>query len=630
MDKNGARRNGAHTNDSHANGSRKNGVHHKGTGKNGRTPAYDESKIKTLSSLEHIRLRTGMYIGRLGSGSDPDDGIYILLKELVDNAVDEYIMGYGKHIDIKIQDDVVSVRDYGRGIPLGKLVECVSVINTGAKYNDDVFQFSVGLNGVGTKAVNALSSRFEVAAYREGKFARAQFEQGVLKKQDKGRCAGEADGTFVEFQADPEIFAEYAFNHEYVEQRMWNYACLNSGLRLVFNGQKFESRQGLLDLLQREVGEAVVYEPAYYKSQHLEFAFTHTPHYGETYFSFVNGQYTSDGGTHQSAFREGVLKGTNEFFRKNFNGLDVREGISGAVAIKIKEPVFESQTKNKLGNTDIRGWIVGEVKEAVVDFLHKNEAAAQKLENRIVQNEKLRNELNAVKKEAKEAARRIEIKIPNLKDCKYHLQDKKHGEESLIFITEGQSAAGSIVSSRDVNTQAIFTLKGKPQNVFGKTKAEIYKNEELYNMMMALGVEDEVENLRYNRVIIATDADVDGFHIRNLLLTFFLNYFEELVGAGHIYILETPLFRVRNKSETWYCYSEAERNKAQRKLKSPEVTRFKGLGEISPGEFGQFINADMRLVKVDVRSMAAVPDTLSFYMGKNTPDRRDYIMENLV
>jgi len=539
-------------------------------------------------------------------------------------------MGYGKQIDIKIRDDVVSVRDYGRGIPLGKLVECVSVINTGAKYNDDVFQFSVGLNGVGTKAVNALSSRFEVTAYRDGKFARAQFEQGVLKKQDKGGGAGEADGTFVEFQADPEIFAEFSFNYEYVEQRMWNYACLNSGLKLVFNGQKFESRQGLLDLLQREVGEAVVYEPAYYKSQHLEFAFTHTPHYGETYFSFVNGQYTSDGGTHQSAFREGVLKGTNEFFRKNFNGVDVREGISGAVAIKIKEPVFESQTKNKLGNTDIRGWIVGEVKEAVVDFLHKNEAAAQKLENRIVQNEKLRNELNAVKKEAKEAARRIEIKIPNLKDCKYHLQDKKHGEESVIFITEGQSAAGSIVSSRDVNTQAIFTLKGKPQNVFGKTKAEIYKNEELYNMMMALGVEDEVENLRYNRVIIATDADVDGFHIRNLLMTFFLNYFEELVGAGHIYILETPLFRVRNKSETWYCYSEAERNKAQRKLKSPEVTRFKGLGEISPKEFGQFINADMRLVKVDVRSMATVPGTLSFYMGKNTPDRRDYIMENLI
>ena len=620
MDKNGARHNGAH----------KNGMRHNGTAKNGRTPAYDESKIKTLSSLEHIRLRTGMYIGRMGSGADPDDGIYILLKELVDNAVDEYIMGYGKQIDIKIQDDVVSVRDYGRGIPLGKLVECVSVINTGAKYNDDVFQFSVGLNGVGTKAVNALSSRFEVVAYRDGKFARAQFEQGVLKKQGKGSSAGEADGTFVEFQADPEIFAEFAFNHEYVEQRMWNYACLNSGLKLVFNGQKFESRQGLLDLLQREVGEAVVYEPAYYKSQHLEFAFTHTPHYGETYFSFVNGQYTSDGGTHQSAFREGVLKGTNEFFRKNFNGVDVREGISGAAAIKIKEPVFESQTKNKLGNTDIRGWIVGEVKEAVVDFLHKHEAAAQKLENRIVQNEKLRNELNAVKKEAKEAARRIEIKIPNLKDCKYHLQDKKHGEESVIFITEGQSAAGSIVSSRDVNTQAIFTLKGKPQNVFGKTKAEIYKNEELYNLMMALGVEDEVENLRYNRVIIATDADVDGFHIRNLLMTFFLNYFEELIGAGHIYILETPLFRVRNKSETWYCYSEAERNKAQRKLKSPEVTRFKGLGEISPREFGQFINADMRLVKVDVRSMATVPGILSFYMGKNTPDRRDYIMENLI
>ncbi len=607
----------------------KNGAHKNGSS-NGQAPVYDESKIKTLSSLEHIRLRTGMYIGRLGTGSDPDDGVYILLKELVDNAVDEFIMGYGKRIDLAVKDDLVTVRDYGRGIPLGKVVDCVSIINTGAKYNDDVFQFSVGLNGVGTKAVNALSIHFKVVAYRQGKYAEARFEQGVLKQQQKGRNASEPDGTCVEFRADPEIFGEYGFNHEYIQQRMWNYACLNSGLQLVFNGQRFESRKGLLDLLRREVGQVVVYEPAYYKSQYLEFAFTHTPHYGETYFSFVNGQYTSDGGSHQSAFREGVLKGVNEFFRKNFNGVDVREGISAAVAVKLKEPVFESQTKNKLGNTDIRGWIVAEVKEAVVDFLHKNSEAAQNLENRIVQNEKLRKELNAVKKEAKEAARRIEIKIPNLKDCKYHLQDKKHGEESTIFITEGQSAAGSIVSARDVDTQAIFTLKGKPQNVFGKTKIEIYKNEELYNMMMALGVEDEVENLRYNRVVIATDADVDGLHIRNLLMTFFLNYFEELVGAGHVYILETPLFRVRNKSQTWYCYSEAERNEALRKVKNPEVTRFKGLGEISPAEFGQFINGDMRLVKVNIRSMATVPGTLEFYMGKNTPERRDYIMENLV
>ena len=620
MNRNGARKNGVH----------KNGAHKNGAHKNGGTPVYDESKIKTLSSLEHIRLRTGMYIGRLGNGSDPDDGIYVLLKELVDNAVDEFIMGHGKRIDANIGEDMVAVRDFGRGIPLGKLVDCVSIINTGAKYNDDVFQFSVGLNGVGTKAVNALSEHFKVVAFRAGKYAEAAFERGVLVQQKKGRSADEPDGTYVEFRPDPKIFGDCAFNFEYVEQRMWNYACLNSGLQLVFNGQKFASRQGLLDLLQREVGENVVYEPAYYKSQYLEFAFTHTPHYGETYFSFVNGQHTSDGGSHQSAFREGILKGVNEFFRKNFNGVDVREGTSGAVAVKLREPVFEAQTKNKLGNTDIRGWVVAETKEAVVDFLHKNPGAAQKLENRIVQNEKLRKELNAVKKEAKEAARRIEIKIPNLKDCKYHLQDKKQGEESTVFITEGQSAAGSIVSARDVNTQAIFTLKGKPQNVFGRGKADIYKNEELYNMMMALGIEDEVENLRYNRVVIATDADVDGFHIRNLLMTFFLNYFEELVGAGHVYILETPLFRVRNKLETRYCYTEAERNKALKKIANPEITRFKGLGEISPKEFGQFIGADIRLLKVNFRSMSTVPETLEFYMGKNTPERRDYIMENLV
>ncbi len=629
-----ARKNGAPGNGSHKNGSAQNGRHRNGASGNGRDGArshgYDESKIKTLSSLEHIRLRTGMYIGRLGSGTDADDGIYVLLKEVVDNAVDEFIMGHGRKIDVTIDGDWVAVRDYGRGIPLGKIVDCVSVINTGAKYNDEVFQFSVGLNGVGTKAVNALSADFRVIAYRDGKFARAEFERGVLKSQKKGKAPDEPDGTFVEFTPDREIFDEFAYNHEYVEQRMWNYACLNSGLELCFNGEIFASKQGLLDLLRREVGEAVAYEPAYHKSQYLEFAFTHTPHYGETYFSFVNGQYTSDGGSHLSAFREGILKGANEFYRKSFNGQDVREGISGSVAVKLKEPVFESQTKNKLGNTDVRGWMVAEVKEAVVDYLHKNREVAVQLEDRIVQNEKLRKELNAVKKEAKEAARRIEIKIPNLKDCKYHKGDKKHGEESTIFITEGQSAAGSIVSARDVNTQAIFTMKGKPLNVFGKSKADIYKNEELYNMMMALGVEDGVEGLRYNRVVIATDADVDGFHIRNLLMTFFLNYFEELVSAGHIYILETPLFRVRNKKETRYCYSESERNAALKKVKNPEVTRFKGLGEISPKEFGQFIGADMRLVKVGVRSMAAVPNTLEFYMGKNTPERREYIMENLV
>lgn len=589
---------------------------------------YDESKIKTLSSLEHIRLRTGMYIGRLGDGSNHDDGIYILLKEVVDNAVDEFIMGFGKRVDINIEERTVSIRDYGRGIPLGKVIDCVSTINTGAKYNDDVFQFSVGLNGVGTKAVNALSSRFRVTSFRDGHFFEALFERGALKAKKKGTLK-EADGTLVEFLPDEEVFGEYTFNYEYVEKRLWNYAYLNAGLRLYLGNQKIESKNGLLDLLLGEVGEKTLYPIAYFKGKQLEFAFTHTQTYGETYFSFVNGQHTSDGGTHQSAFREGILKGVNEFYKKNYNSQDVREGINGAIAIKLKNPIFESQTKNKLGNTEIRGWVVSEVKSAVVDFLHKNIEVARLLESKVVQNQKLRTELNAVKKEAKEAAKRIEIKIPNLRDCKYHLHDGKKGENSTIFLTEGMSAGGSIISSRDVLTQAIFTLKGKPQNVFGKNRAAIYQNEELYNMMMALGIEEEIENLRYNRIVLATDADVDGFHIRNLLMTFFLNYFEELVVAGHVFILETPLFRVRNKKETRYCYSEKERDKNCREFRDPEVTRFKGLGEISPKEFGQFIGADMRLVEVNIKSVKNIPETLDFYMGKNTPDRREYIMGNL-
>lgn len=598
-------------------------------GKSNGAHNYDESKIKTLSSLEHIRLRTGMYIGRLGSGADPDDGIYVLLKEVVDNAVDEFISGFGTKIDVTIKANHVSVRDYGRGVPLGKIVECVSVINTGAKYNDDVFQFSVGLNGVGSKAVNALSTDFRVVAYRDGKYAEARFTRGKLIGEKKGRTR-EPDGSLFEFTPDPEIFEEYDYNFEYVERRMWNYACLNSGLTLVFNKQKFVSRRGLLDFLSREVDDSALYEPAYYKGQYLEFAFTHTSNYGENYFSFVNGQYTIDGGTHQSAFREGILKGVNEFYKKNYSGVDVRESINGAVAVKLKEPVFESQTKNKLGNTEVRSWIVAETRSAVVDFLHKNTTAAQKLQEKINHNERLRRELNDVKKKAKEVARKVAIKIPHFKDCKYHKGDKKRGDESTIFITEGPSAAGSMVAARDVETQAIFGLKGVPLNVFGKTKAAIYKNEELYNLMTALGIEDSVENLRFNNVVIATDADYDGFHIRNLLMTFFLNYFEELVTSGHVYILETPIFRVRNSRETRYCYSEKERNQAVADLRNPEVTRFKGLGEISPGEFGQFIGEDMRLIKVGVRALAEVSTTLEFYMGKNTPDRRDYIVEHLI
>ncbi len=595
-----------------------------------KTQEYDESKIKTLSSLEHIRLRSGMYIGRIGNGDNQDDGIYILVKEVIDNSIDEFIMGHGKVIVLDISGNLVKIRDYGRGIPLGKVLDCVSMINTGAKYNDDVFQFSVGLNGVGTKAVNALSSHFRVVSIRDEKFTEVIFEKGILKSQKNGTKKGEKNGTYVEFTPDAEIFGKYEYNHEFLEQRLWNYAYLNRGLTLQFGKQKFHSDKGLYDLLNAEVGDDVYYDIAYHIAEKIEFAFTHTKTYGETFFSFVNGQFTSDGGTHLSAFREGLLKGVNEFYRKNFSGQDVREGIAGAIAIKLKDPVFESQTKNKLGNTEIRGWIVNEVKSGVIDFLHKNREAAKSLEERIEYNEKLRKELNVVRKEAKEAAKKIALKIPNLKDCKYHLEDAKKGELTTIFLTEGQSATGSMVASRDVFTQAIFSLRGKPLNMYGKKKTEIYKNEELYNLMMALGIENDVEGLRYARIVLATDADNDGFHIRNILLTFFLNYFEELVVSERIFILETPLFRVRNKKETIYCYNIAERDGAVKALSGAEVTRFKGLGEISPNEFGQFIGVDMRLVKVNVKSLKTVPEILEFYMGKNTPERRYYIMENLI
>ena len=598
----------------------------------GSSPVYDESKIKTLSSLEHIRLRTGMYIGRLGDGSNPDDGIYVLLKEVIDNGIDEFIMGNGNLIEIAVKDGMVKVRDYGRGIPLGKLVECVSVINTGAKYNDDVFQFSVGLNGVGTKAVNALSVHFRVVAVRGGEYAEAVFERGKLKSERKGKLKDkQKDGTYVEFTPDPEIFTAYQFNLEFIEKRIQNYAYLNTGLTLSFNGKQYLSKRGLFDLLYEETGDDCLYPMGYYKGEHIEFAFTHTNNYGEEYFSFVNGQFTSDGGTHLSAFKEGFLKGIQTYFKKDYRSEDIREGSTAVVAVKLKNPVFESQTKNKLGNSDIRAWIVQEVRDAVEDWLHKNSEAGKKLEQKILSNESLRTELNAVKKEAREAAKKITLKIPKLKDCKYHLEDGIYGAESTIFITEGDSAAGSIVSSRDVMTQAIFALRGKVENMYGKKRAAIYKNEELYNMMMALGIENDVDGLRYAKIVIATDADFDGFHIRNLLLTFFLSYFEELVTAGHIFILETPLFRVRTKKETRYCYTEKERDEATTALGGQsEVTRFKGLGEISPKEFGQFIGDDIRLVPVSINTLKAVPQVLNFYMGKNTPERRDYIMKNLI
>jgi topoisomerase-4 subunit B len=611
--------------------------------KNSAAPVYDESKIKTLSSLEHIRLRTGMYIGRLGDGSNPYDGIYVLLKEVIDNGVDEFIMGNGKLIDVSVKDidktgaASVKVRDFGRGIPLGKLVECVSIINTGGKFNDEVFQFSVGLNGVGTKAVNALSVHFRVVALRNGEFAEAVFERGKLKSERKGKLKEKLkDGTMVEFTPDPEIFKNYSFNPEFIEKRMQDYAYLNAGLTLSFNGKKFVSTRGLYDLLREETGDDCLYPLGYYRGAHssngqLEIAFTHTNNYGEEYFSYVNGQNTSDGGTHLSAFKEGFLKGIQTFYKKDYRSEDVREGTTAAIAIKLKNPVFESQTKNKLGNSDIRAWVVQEVRNAVEDWLHKNAEAGKKLEQKIIANESLRTELNAVKKEAREAAKKIALKIPKLKDCKYHIEDGEDGELSTIFITEGDSAAGSIVSSRDVMTQAIFALRGKVENVYGKKRAAIYKNEELFNMMMALGIEQDVEGLRYNRIVIATDADFDGFHIRNLLLTFFLSYFEELVTAGHVFILETPLFRVRTKKETRYCYTERERDEASAALGSQsEITRFKGLGEISPKEFGQFIGEDMRLVPVSVNTLKQVPQVLNFYMGKNTPERRDYIMKNLI
>lgn len=607
---------------------------------NASTHNYDESKIKTLSSLEHIRKRPGMYIGRLGDGSNQDDGIYILLKEVVDNSVDEFIMGAGKRINITIEESGwVRVRDFGRGIPLGKIVDCVSTINTGAKYNTDVFQFSVGLNGVGTKAVNALSSQFRVTAFRDGRFAAAEFARGILDATTEGETS-EKNGTLIEFLADGELFPGFCFDPKYVERRMWRYAYLNAGLKLYLNKTLFHSSNGLLDLLAKELDNDNIYTPIYYKDSTLEFAFSHVDAYGENYFTFVNGTYTSEGGTHLSAFREGILKGINEFSNKKFINTDVRDGIVGTLAIKIKDPVFESQTKNKLGNTEVRSWIVNKVKDAVSSTLYKDTAMAELLIDKILRNESVRKELQSVRKEARAKARKVAFKIPQLKDCKYHPTKEKpsrEGEENMIFITEGQSAAGSIVSSRDPLTQAVFSLKGKPMNVLGQKLALIYKNEEMYSLMQALNIEESISGLRYDKVILATDADVDGLHIRNLLLTFFLHYFEPLVKLGHVHILETPIFRVRNKQETIYCYSEQEKIIATRKLhgkgarqQTVETTRFKGLGEISPKEFKQFIGPDIRLRSVTLDSLSEVTKVLSFYMGKNTPERKQYIMDNLV
>jgi len=597
---------------------------------------YDETNIKTLSALEHIRLRPGMYIGRLGDGSNVNDGIYVLLKEVIDNSIDEFIMGMGSRIVVTVLGSDVSVRDYGRGIPLGKVVECVSVINTGAKYDSEAFQFSVGLNGVGTKAVNALSSKFRVTSYRKGEYASASFERGKQVGRTKRGSTAEPDGTLVEFTPDEEIFPGFAYNDDFVKDRLWNYAYLNTGLTIEYNKKSIKSQHGLLDLLGKNVGTEGAYPIIHYKSMKLEFAFTHTGSYGESYFSYVNGQHTSDGGTHLAAFKEGLLKGVNEYYKKAWAAPDIRDGISAAVAVKVQSPVFESQTKNKLGNTEVRGWIVNEVKEAVVDALMKNSQTAQALLKKITDNERIHKEESAVRNGAREMAKKVAIHIDKLRDCKYHLNSypKSHEEEaqgSMIFLTEGDSASGTITSTRNVATQAVFGLRGKPKNVIGQTRKVIYDNAELYNIMVALGLENgDMENLRYGKVVIATDADFDGFHIRILLMTYFITFFEELVTSGRLYILDTPLFRVRNKKVNVYCYSEKERDEAMKQIQGAEVTRFKGLGEIDKKEFGQFIGEDIKLVPVTIESLAEARKKMEYYMGNNTPERKEYIMENLV
>ena len=593
---------------------------------------YDESKIKTLSSLEHIRLRTGMYIGRTGTGTHYDDGIYVLVKEVVDNAIDEFIMGHGRKVDITLVDRLVAVRDYGRGIPLGKVVDCVSKINTGAKYNDDVFQFSVGLNGVGTKAVNALSSHFLVRSHRDGKYVEARFSQGKIEGQKRGKAPDEKDGTYIEFTPDPDIFGEFEFINDHLTRRLRLYSHLNAGLAMVFNGEKYVSENGLLDLIREETQFEKLYTPFHHRDKMLEICFTHTNRLNEEYYSFVNGQFTTDGGTHLSAFREGLLKAVNEFSKKRFDGDDVREGLLAAVAIRLKDPIFESQTKNKLGNTEIRASLVAQVRDAVVDLLHRNPKITARMVEKIEETRELRVQLQSVKKMARERSKSVSIRIPQLKDCKVHLDKKRRrGMESMIFLTEGQSAGGSLVSCRDVSTQAIFTLKGKPLNVCDLKRDALYKNVEIYNLMRALNIEDASDALRYGHVILATDADVDGLHIRNLLITFFLRFFSQVVADGHVYILETPLFRVRNKKQTAYCYSEKERDTAAKQIgRGVEITRFKGLGEISPGEFKQFIGPDMRLTPVTIGSDHAYPEVVSFYMGKNTRERRAYIMDSLI
>ena len=604
---------------------------------------YDEDSIQHLEGLEHIRLRPGMYIGSLGDGSNENDGIYILLKEGIDNSIDEFSQGFGKRIDIEINNGRVKIRDYGRGIPLGKLDDCVSNVNTGAKYNNNVFKQAIGMNGVGIKATNALSSYFRAASIRDGKMAVVEYKKGEKAAQPKLGNAkpGTPNGTYLEFEPDAELFGKYQFNMEYVEKRLWNYAYLNPGLLIKCNGKDYISEKGIEDLLINEMGKDTkpIYKLFNSQGETIQFVLTHVNALDKCVFSFVNGQSTEDGGTHVTAFLDGFTKGVNSFFKKNYDEKDVTSGLLCALKIGIDNPMFTSQTKNKLGSVEVRVPIINAVQTAVDDWLRHNPDVAGALEDKIIKNQKARDEINSVTaKQIRDAEKTVMLKIKKLKDCRYHLQDGEKGANSMIFITEGDSATGPLSFARDASYQAIFSLRGKPENMYGRKKSALFENEELKNLTFSLGIQKDVEDLRYNKIIIATDADNDGYHIRNLVMTYLLLYFEELVLTGHVYILETPLFRVRNKQKTVYCYSEESRDKELANMKNAEVTRFKGLGEINPSEFGQFIfprkegeseDKGMHLTPVTIQSLKNVPEVLKFYMGKNTPERRDFIVHHL-
>ncbi|MBL7696485.1 MAG: type IIA DNA topoisomerase subunit B [Ferruginibacter sp.] len=609
---------------------------------------YTEDSIKSLDWKEHIRLRPGMYIGKLGDGSSPDDGIYVLLKEVIDNCIDEHTMGYGKHVDVEIKDKTITVRDYGRGIPLGKVVDVVSKINTGAKYDSKAFQKSVGLNGVGTKAVNALSNYFKVSSYRDGKEKTAEFERGALIKEYKEVKSAEQNGTMITFTPDDTVFKKFHFVQEYLDNQFWNYCYLNAGLVMNLNGKRYVSKNGLLDLLQRKTNEDEIRYPIIHlRGDDIEVAITHENDYGEEYYSFVNGQFTTQGGTHLAAFREAYVKTIREFYKKDYDAADIRGSICAAVSVRVQEPVFESQTKTKLGSLSVyeggpsmRNFMGDFLGKELDNYLHRNPETADALKRRIEQSERERKDMAGIKKLANERAKKANLHNKKLRDCKFHYNDEATGKdkdkisekqkESTIFITEGDSASGSITKARNVDTQAVFSLRGKPLNSFGLTKKVVYENEEFNLLQHALNIEEGYEGLRYNNIVIATDADVDGMHIRLLLMTFFLQFFPELVKNGHVYILETPLFRVRNKQETIYCYNEAEKQEATRKLGGrPETTRFKGLGEISPDEFARFISDDMKLQPVMLLPETHIQQMLEYYMGKNTPARQDFIIENL-